>query len=75
MHRRLCSLVSVAVLGASLTVPGVSVARDAIMAEALFREGRALMDAGNYDSACPKLAESYSQDPATGTLLALALCE
>jgi serine/threonine-protein kinase len=50
-------------------------AGDAVTAEALFREGRSLMDAGNFSAACPKLAESYTQDAATGTLLALAMCQ
>jgi hypothetical protein len=50
-------------------------AGDATVAEALFREGRELMQAGDLARACPKLKESYTQDPATGTLLALALCE
>ncbi|HWA70905.1 MAG TPA: hypothetical protein VG937_01150 [Polyangiaceae bacterium] len=45
------------------------------MAEQLFREGRAQLDAGNYSVACPKLEESFAQDPATGTLLAVALCQ
>jgi hypothetical protein len=43
-------------------------------AEALFREGRRLLEAHDYDRACPKLAESYRLDPATGALLALAVC-
>jgi hypothetical protein len=43
-------------------------------AEALFRDGKARMAAKDYATACPKLADSYKLDPATGTLLALALC-
>ncbi len=43
-------------------------------AEALFQEGKSLMKTGKYDQACPKLEESYHQDPATGALLALAMC-
>jgi hypothetical protein len=47
---------------------------DAAAAEALFREGKNLLELGDYDAACPKLAESYRLDPATGALLATALC-
>jgi hypothetical protein len=49
-------------------------ARDAALAETLFREGKSMMQSGDYEHGCPKLRESYDQDAATGTLLALALC-
>jgi hypothetical protein len=61
----------VACLGAS----GIAQARDVALAETLFRDGRALMDKGDYGAACPKLEESFNQDPATGTLMALAMCQ
>lgn len=44
------------------------------MAEALFQEGKQLLERGEAHAACPKLAESLRLDRATGTLLALAMC-
>src|SRR5262249_14269943 len=47
---------------------------DVVMAEALFRDGKELLAHEDYEHACPKLSESFRLDPATGTLLALAIC-
>lgn len=70
----LCATALFFSLGSWLAAP-LARAGDAATAEALFREGRALMESGDYKAACPKLEESYAQDPATGTLLALGICQ
>jgi hypothetical protein len=43
-------------------------------AEALFREGKALLEQREYERACPLLSASFALDPGTGVLLALAVC-
>jgi hypothetical protein len=44
-------------------------------AQSLFEEGVEGMRDGGFDSACPKLAESYALDPSPGVLFTLAECE
>lgn len=56
---------------------GVARADDATpraMAEALFDEGRTLLEAGKIEPACAKFAASEKLDPASGTLLNLGDC-
>ena len=44
------------------------------MAEALFKDGRRLMDEKNYAEACPKFEESHNLEAKVGTLLNMAIC-
>ena len=48
--------------------------RDEAAAEALFQQGRSLMERGAFDPACAKFEASERLDPAVGTLLNLGDC-
>ncbi len=62
-------------VGAALCFASAALAdTNSVTAEALFQQGRALLDAGRVSEACPKLAESHRLEPATGALIALAVC-
>ncbi len=54
--------------------PAQSQGAEVALAEMLYRQGRQLMAEGKVAEACPKFAESYRLDAATGTLLNLAAC-
>src|SRR5215470_7185323 len=54
--------------------PAQSQGAEVALAEMLYRQGRQLMAEGKVSEACPKFAESYRLDAATGTLLNLAAC-
>jgi hypothetical protein len=68
---------SAVIAGAVLlgAAPCFAQAGDGPAAEVLFREGRKALDAGNYQEASQKFAESERLDPAAGTLMNLATCE
>src|SRR5688572_3002358 len=76
-----CRLRAMSVAGLFVTIASLASsgaraqdASSAAAAEALFREGRQLMDARRYGEACAKFQASYELDVALGTLLNLANC-
>jgi hypothetical protein len=68
-----CSVAAAAILAAG-TARADPTAQQRAVAEALFKEAKALMKRGKIPEACEKLASSYEIDPAGGTLLNLAMC-
>src|SRR5690606_24363777 len=54
--------------------PSTSAAADSATAEALFREGKALLDRGEIDAACEKFQASMDAEPSIGAQLNLARC-
>ncbi len=62
------------ILAASSAAWAAPTPEDVALSEALFREGKTLLQEGKFDLACPKLAESHRLDPAGGTLVTLGLC-
>ena len=67
------ALFSSAFAAASLAAV-VASAQDLSRAQALFDEGRRLMNDGKLSEACPKLAASNKLDPGSGTLMNLGTC-
>lgn len=62
-------------LGLSLSGGSAVAQSDPAAAEALFRQGRAAADTGDFRTACEKFRESNRLDPAIGTLFNIADCE
>lgn len=62
------------VLALGTALPGLARAESSAAADALWEEGRVLLDQGRVAEACSKLDESYRIDPGTGALILLAHC-
>ena len=72
--RSLLFLTAFVTVGLAPTPSFAGPAETRAAADALFREGRALVKEGKFAAGCAKLEGSQNLDPAPGTLLALADC-
>jgi hypothetical protein len=66
-------VLTILLLGAALGV-GLPARADPAAAEALFQQGRALLERGELAGACAKFESSQANEPSGGTLLNLADC-
>ena len=57
-----------------MCIAAPAAAQEAAAAEAQFESGLSAMKAGDYDTACPAIAESQRLEPRPGTLFTLAEC-
>jgi hypothetical protein len=74
MKRVAAPLALVVAFASARTSLAQTSAADKAAAQALYDEGKRLMDAGQYAQACPKFADSEKLDPGVGTLLNLGVC-
>ena len=74
MKRVAAPLALIVALASARTSLAQTSAADKAAAQALFDEGKRLMDAGQFAQACPKFADSEKLDPGVGTLLNLGVC-
>jgi hypothetical protein len=74
MKRVATPLALLVAFGSARTALAQTSAADKATAQALFDEGKRLMEAGQVAQACPKFADSEKLDPGVGTLLNLAVC-
>jgi hypothetical protein len=71
---RSCGFLAVVAMVGIPSVARADHTADKGIAEALFRDAKQRLEAGDVDGACPKFQDSQKIDPALGTLLYLAIC-